>query len=40
MIDSGEYILQLSNSYSIDVPLLVIALCELLVVVWLYGVPR
>eukprot|EP00795_Rhopilema_esculentum_P001551 gene1551-16000_t len=40
MQDSGEYILQLFNSYSIDVPLLVIALCELLVIVWIYGVPR
>ena len=40
MQDSGEYVLQLFNSYSIDIPLLVIALCELLVIVWIYGVPR
>eukprot|EP00794_Sanderia_malayensis_P019113 gene19113-21030_t len=38
--NSGEYVLQLFNSYSIDVPLLVVALCELIFVVWFYGVSR
>ena len=37
---NGEYMLQLFNSYSIDLPLLVIALCELIVVVWVYGIRR
>ena len=37
---NGEYMLQLFNSYSIDLPLLVIAFCELAVVVWVYGMRR
>ena len=37
---SGEYMIQLFNKFSIDVPILAIGLCELVFIPWVYGMNR
>ena len=37
---SGEYLVQLFNKFSVDIPILVIGLCELIIIVWFYGLDR
>ena len=37
---AGEYLVQLFNKFSVDIPILVIGLFELIFVVWMYGLDR
>jgi len=37
---SGEYMVQLFNKFSVDIPILVVALCEIIFISWVYGMDR
>jgi len=37
---SGEYVVQLFNKFSVDIPILVVGLCELVFIAWVYGMER
>lgn len=40
VMQSGYYTFQLFDTYSVSLPLLVIAVCECIAVAWVYGVER
>lgn len=37
---SGEYLVQLFNKFSVDIPILAVALCELIFISWVYGLDK